>query len=688
MIKELVEIKSSSIISQGTEKEIKSISGVKFDSEQIGSGNFGTIHEVFEISGLQTSDYVVKIFKRSEDSSEAYETIKLLHTKLKQEQKEKPTSIYQNYPGLLGLPFAIFHAKDSIENEQVFALLMFNLNKVGYLDYDQDNRKGFSFNDLELAVRFLPGYQMARTIAFLHRLHFIHADISESALWFHPEKLQLALIDFDSGYHYDKQSKASTLGKLSQWATAKMKSIIRFGRGSELTSEDRIAEEYWIFACALFEILFGRPPFYFLIDGEENTITKYLKSNSWPYINTEDEAINRNNISAHQEILKLIKTYEENDLTQLINFFKVTFNEGHSKIKKRVTVQQWEKSLGEIVEGLELIPAITTYYSDRQVITKRKESVSLAWECELADYVTINDRVMPLFSNSTLLSLDDTSDLTLKAINSISQTSKSLIVKAKRIQPIFKSLIPSQIIRTNEDPITISWDTDFAYKVLVEGIKTEYSGKDQINVHPIQKTTYKIIAFGNFDQTEEKTITVDVILPTIKDFDWKIDINKGIDNINIFWKTKNTVSCQINPLINEVAPTGQTDIKISERTEFELVACGLYGQTKRRIQANPFCAPIIETIFTEAPSIEISTKIDVSPLRLKIRIPEILMDNSHLNIEFSIQTIINPELSFPNFTINNLGISPELNTTWFSRNYEKTKKRIMKKITKINFSLL
>lgn len=687
MIKELIKIRNSSIIPQGTENEVKSILSLKYDSDPIGSGNFGEVFEVVEINEFQTSLYLIKIIKKGNES-QAYQTIKILHDKIKREQLKKETTIYQEFPELLGMPFAVFYTFDSVLKEEVLGLLMFNLKKLGYNDYGTDNTDEFSFNKLELSLRLLPGYQMARTIGFLHRLLFIHADINEAAIWFNQNKLQLSIIDFDSGYNYDKQEKASTLGKLSQWASPWMMNIIRFGKEREITTEDRLAEEYWNFASALFEMLFGLPPFYFLLDKEKKTVDTYLNKNQWPNIAKSKEVVNEKNIPSQQEIIRLLDAYEENGFSSITKLFRVTFNEGHLRSDKRITIQLWESELLKIIKELDLIPDITKLTSDRESIQRKGEEVTFNWESELSNYFTINGYIVPLFASKYSLTLNDQTNVTLIAKNSIAEASKTINIKATKVEPAFNYLRSSRKIRIGTEPIVLTWIVQNAKEVRIEGVINTFSTTDSFNVYPIERTLYKVIAVGYFDQEVVRLVTIDVILPSIKEFDWQIDINKGINNVRIDWETEHATECHIFPNIGQVPISSAIDVKINSKTVFELIAKGLYGQVSRKIEAIPFNAPIVENIFVESPTIELTTNLDIRPISIDTSIPLLLLKNVQLKSYFNLETKTEPiEINFnnglPDFRYEN-ALLPKTNPAWLYRNMLKVKNKIINLVTKQN----
>ena len=689
MIKELVNISAHSIIDQGTESDIISFSTLKYNSNIIGGGAFGQVFELVEIDDNPVSNLLIKVYLEEKSCDHALETIKLFHDKIKRELDSKPYSIYQICPGLLGFPFSVFRAKDVLEQKPVVALIMFDLKKLGYFEVNQEKASSISTAQLELEDKFLVGFQLTKTISYLHRKQFIHSDLDYDALWYNPNRKSLALIDYDSGYNYSVQKKATTLGKINHFASVLARKIIQLGTGNEqATDEDRIAEEKWKVASALFELLFGLPPFFFLKDSEEPTFKKYIRNNDWPLVNEiNEDYININNISYHQEFLNQLKELEDVGFIQIIQLFKKCFCEGAKSINKRPEVNDWYNAFRNATKALEMDPSIHYFESDKTEIRKKNEVVIFKFDGKAFDYFEINGKILPLFKFSKQIALPDTTKVKLRAVSDVGVTEQEINIYARKIEPKFSALELSEEIRTSNDPIYISWRALNATKVKVQGFIEDYPSKAKISVHPTKKTTYVFHAIGFFDQVVEKTVTIDVIQPKIMEFDWQIDLNKGINNVTVWWKTDHTEDCKIHPLVGTISASGKTDIKINKRTELELIAIGLYGKTSRKIEAVPFNAPIVESIFVPVPAIEITTHVNTRPLKINTKIPETLLNLSQPKIEFNFQTHICPvETEFnrelPEFNYTNDMITPELRTHWFSESYLKLKSKFIKLFSK------
>src|SRR5690554_1776232 len=165
------------------------------------------------------------------------------------------------------------------------------------------------------------------------------------------------------------------------------------------------------------------------------------------------------------------------------------------------------------------------------------------------------------------------------------------------------------------------------------------------------------ISIGFFDEKISKELTIDVIAPIIKTFTWEVNLNEGIDNIDLLWETAEAQSVEITPNVKESSANGLAHVPINKETTFKLIAKGLFSNVEKEITAHPFPVPIVKQIFAEAPNIEITTNIDFSHSQLP---KELLSFN---NIQFSNNVYLNnleinsselkSSLEFPNFENKN-----------------------------------
>ena len=188
---------------------------------------------------------------------------------------------------------------------------------LGYEFFGNDELKNSDYQNLELTNKIYLAYQLAKVIDFLHEIEFIHSDINEQSIFINPKRIQLALIDFDSGYHFDKQDKPSTLGKMSHWLSGKFRKLIGDNNSENLTLEDRIREENWLLANGLFEVIFGLIPYFFLNDADDSTKKEYLKNNRWPFSDNSGPLINKSSLPTLQNLQEIFENLKNSGAKDL-----------------------------------------------------------------------------------------------------------------------------------------------------------------------------------------------------------------------------------------------------------------------------------------------------------------------------------------------------------------------------------
>lgn len=658
MIKSVAKIKNISLIEQNQDEEIKSLKEFNFDDLRIGSGAFGTVYRITSINGNESDKFVVKIFEDELNQEHAYNTISLLHNKIKKHIKKTKLPIYNEYPELLGLPFAAFKGFDEIEEKNIIGFLMFDLRRLGFEDYGSDKNSKL-LSDVDYYDRFLYSYQLSKVISFLHGNKFIHADISANAVWINKTTKQLAIIDFDSGFHYTIQEKPSTIGKLTHWIGAKFYDIIKNTENDEigLKVKDRIFEENWVLANALFEIIFGFTPYFFLNDVDDKK--KYLKKNEWPNIDFDSNLFNTNNKKAYLNLINLLNGFEQSGFVILIDNFRKTFNKGFRDGKERLTTKEWKDIFFNICTTLEKYnPEITNFYSDKEVINNIDEEVTFSWESKFAKSVYLDGKLMPLFSNNKSIAISDVKTVELELINDFGPAKVEITIDIHKILPEIEYFRASSKFRENIDPIELQWKVKDAIKVRISSIEESFNSEDSVEVEPTNQTDYVLTAIGNFNDTVSSTISVDVVKPKIEHLSATINIEHGIDNVDISWTTTNAKNVTIEPFVVGHRPaSGMEHVTISETTEFTLTAIGLFAQEVKKIKVSPFPAPQIESIYTEIPHLEMNFAFDFENLKIPKELIE--LDRIHFNNNISLDKsfveleTLNMMLSTPKFVDNN-----------------------------------
>lgn len=642
MIKSLSNIVNISCLEQfGHENELLPLTTLSYYLTEVGSGGFGSVHNVESLNGIQSKKYVVKLINNLESQEHAYSTIFSLHNKIKKTLLKENKSIYQTNPALLGLPFIVFRATDEIENKPVVGLLMYEMTKNNYLDFGSDNFNKNKYLETSIQNRIYYGFQLSKTINFLHNIEFIHSDISENAIWINDNENQIAVIDYDSGFHIDLQEKPTTIGKVGQWIGSRFRKILSKDEDKEtLTTEERIDEENWVIANAIFELIFGVTPYFYLVDAEDKTKNNYLKANTWPNIDLTSQYFNDNNRNAYEATISLLNQLKSCGLEKLIEAFTKVFNKGYKSERHRLTANEWEILLADLCLALDLTPEITKFISNKQMINSNEDEVKLEWEYNKGNIVFINNELIN--SNYCLKKFNDTSEVILRVVNDFGEATEKIFITAEKVDPVIKSFKSNILLRSDLTPVKLSWETEHTKLITISNFKNKCKSTDSIDVNPLEKTKYILKAVGNFNQEVIAEIVIDIIGVNITMFKYQINIEKSIDNIDLYWQTENTTDVSIFPRIGVVALNGQKDIGISEKTEFTLTAKGYFNEVSKTIETQPFPIPIIKGILIPTPIINIETVVPVSNLQ----IPPIL--NNNLNISFNNSISFNHVI--PNFT--------------------------------------
>ena len=202
---------------------------------------------------------------------------------------------------------------------------------------------------------------------------------------------------------------------------------------------------------------------------------------------------------------------------------------------------------------------------------------------------------------------------------------------------------------------------------------------------PTHNIKYTLTATGYFNQKISKDITIDVIAPKIKSFTWEVNLDFGIDNVDLKWETEESQSVEITPNVKETTTNGIVHVSISKETRFKLKAKGLFSSVEKEITAHPFPVPIVKEIFAEIPEIVLDTQINYPKNEVKVEelslgslefSNDIFFDNDRIDSVISTTSLNIPEfedknLLFEKYKIKKLSISDI---------YQALLKKILKKI--------
>lgn len=641
MIKSIVNITDVSCINiVDNEIDILPIQTINYFENELGSGGFGDVFKVESINGIQTSKYVLKIISNNEVKDHSYETISLLHNKIKKALINEEGSLFNHYPELLGLPFLVCKAYDEIDDKEIIAFLIHNLNENNYQDFGADNFDKSKYMQTEIPERVYYAFQLVKTIKFLNELNFLHSDISENSIWINNRTGKIALIDYDSGFHIDSQKKPTTVGKIGHWIGSTFRKVIAKEVDSDnLSTAERIDEENWVIANAVFELVFGVIPYFFLVDAEDKTKTMYLKKYSWPEIVIDENIFNTSNLNAYQGVIQFHNLLKDNGFEKLTNAFDKVFNSGFKNPNKRIKVSEWYDILFEIGESLELLPKIIDFKADKETINSSEEEVTFNWEQSKGNKTYINDILVNGLNHK--LCFKDTTNVELKIMNEFGVSKNEINIQANKIQPTIKFFKSDIFERIDLTPVTLSWDTNHAKKVRISDVYNDLAASGNHEIDPRENKKITLTAIGNFEEEVNAEIEIKVSRPEIIEFNYEINIEKGIDNVDLHWKTEKTNQVTIVPRIGDVDLNGQSSIRIGEKTEFTLRAIGYFGTTEKIIEAQPFPIPLIKSVLIPTPNFNTTIQFEKD----SFKIPDALLKQN--NIEFNNEIKFNiPEIDF------------------------------------------
>jgi hypothetical protein len=345
------------------------------------------------------------------------------------------------------------------------------------------------------------------------------------------------------------------------------------------------------------------------------------------------------------------------------------FNKGYKNETKRLTSREWKDLLLNLNKSIENSPLIKNFNSSKTSIKQKNEEVKFTFDIQKFNAIYLNNILVPLSQKTIRLPLEDDAKIILRTTNDFQVIEDFIEIKAYKKEPKISNFEASTLLRNSETPVALSWLVVDAKKVSISGFIDSFSNKGSTNVKPITKTTYTLTAIGFFDEKITKELSIDVIAPTIKSFTWKINLNEGIDNIDLQWNTEETQSVEIIPNVKDNSPNGLVHVPINKETLFILKAKGLFSNVEKEITAHPFPVPIVKQIFAEAPKIEINTKIDFKESNLP---KELLTIN---NIQFT------NNVNFNNLEINSTELKSSLNFPEFKNENDLIKKFSENKIT-------
>jgi serine/threonine protein kinase len=684
MIEKIINIRSISSLSGFISTDPAQLEFIDFNSEPEHEGGFGNIHVITQTNPDISDKLLLKVFHDEEKARHGVESIKGLHDKLKRREKNTGFHCLNEAPELLGLPFIIFEGYNEITQDNVIGLVVLNLNDLNYLDFGLDNTS-HPYTEIELEERFVYAYQLARIVNFLEELKFVHSDIKEDAIWINIQNKQLALIDYDSGYHHDLQLRPSTIGALNQWASNQWRRLIKDKTlNDEIKTRDRIANEHWVLANALFQILYTTVPYFFLKDANPETKEAYLENDNWPKIDMNNELAKSDLEASYHSVIELFENITEHLGPLLFETFEKTFNDGLTrKISQRPTPANWQKITAEINFKLGNEPKIEEFEVHQTEIKSEFDQVEISFSFGNYTKASVNGKRLNFRDRETSIVVNEDGKIKLVLENDYASVSREIQLKVRKEAPKILSFNSSEFKRLSLASIELSWFTENCHKVeLYPTNESNLSLNQTLAVFPNRTTEYKLVAYGSFGQKTSSSLIIEVPGPVIVNFNYEINIEKGIHNIDLSWAIENATHCEISPFIGKETSNGTKSVDIYEKTKFKLIAHGYFGEVNTELIAIPFPKPIIEKLLVPTPQIHIEAHIQNSPLQLVINnsiefsaSPEYFKDLNIKPIPLNESVELLPFVELAEDT-NSISNHEALNHSWFNNAFTFVKKKL------------
>lgn len=615
MLKWLTNIKDVSRIEQGLVASLPSFQKLSFESTEDPNrkGAFGAVYPVKGVDGRTRleDDLVVKIIPVREDNAEkanhAYEVIKLLHVKANRHQQRTGETLFATVPGLAGLPFIVLRAYDEVMEVDCIVMIMVNLEFLGYKDCGRDANVIELTSGINVIQRLQLAMQLSQAMKWLHAQSFIHSDLGVSAVFINESTVRLAIIDFDSGYHFDNQPQPLTEGKIAWGLPALWHRLLnKLGVDRELRVVDRLQKEYFTLAVSVFELIFGLTPYFYLHpdpDGKE----RYLKRCHWPEADFDDEHTRIDTKPEHQRFFQRYQYYGEGGLRSVLDALASVFTFGYTDGYRRYSPTQWIRTIGEVLPTQALQPHIVTFEATRYEVSSKTEELLLTWEANHAYAVYLNGELQVGQTGSLFVTPGGDRTYQLRVVNEFGEHTEDLVITAVREEPVFMHLAISDTLRTSLEPLTLSWECAHTERVEIIGIDSQQPAFGSLTVEPIAATTYEIIAHGYFDQKVIETIEIDVIKPVVDSFYFEVNLEHGLDNVDLHFTTRHANHVTILPKPGAVETTkGVTHIKLHADTEFKLTAHGDFAEATKTLVARPFPIPAIVQLRMPQPEMNVN----------------------------------------------------------------------------------
>lgn len=228
--------------------------------------------------------------------------------------------------------------------------------------------------------------------------------------------------------------------------------------------------------------------------------------------------------------------------------------------------------------------AVIEFYEAKPDDIEPGETSTLTWRTNNAASVNIDSIGDMALSGSVSVKPDKTQTykITVKNKDSMPVITEATVNVRSAAAPVIDDFSAKPINVQRGRTTVLNWRTANADQVEIKGIGTvQTSGLRR--VEPIETQSYTLIAKNKLGQTEEKSITVKVIvpLPEIGLFRADREVIKKGEIVKLNWKTLNAESVLISPIGKNVDPGGSLSVKPAATTTYTLIAKNKEGRVEK-----------------------------------------------------------------------------------------------------------
>ncbi len=501
------------------------------------------------------------------------------------------------YAPFIGFPQAAFTCE--WEDQKYYGYLMPDLASLGFVPFDDlsINHPEEYIDELrkpEVWQASLKGvHSLAKTLELLHdAFNFIHGDLKAESIWYHPERKQFAMIDYDGG-----SFRRSFVGKFwSNLTEPKIKGAIQAWLAPEImkASDDGAAEarwqvtsysDYWAFACGVFHLLSGVVPFVFLQSDIYKTRQQYHKHNIWPSLEPIDSLLSfdAGQRAELEGYLSLCRPH-----TPIWQLFVTTFNTGFAHKEKRPGYTEWVQALAATVA--DKTSALTIRITPQTIL--EGEEATLTWQC--ADGHLFVNGVNYKNGGERKLNLQDYPSL--KMVNAFGEWPVSVpleIIKKPRVRSVTSS---APFVKWG-DAVELQWDVAFAEKIIVSS-----NGVDSVaNTNPFsfvpnasQEVSLWFYSKNNL-HVETRSLSIEVVKPVEIAF-FRVDRAFIAETLPVTfsWQMENADEFSITGVERKLESTGEVTIRPKQSGEYTLIASNKFFKTKQSLYIEVLPVPKID----------------------------------------------------------------------------------------------